>query len=257
MILVHAGGFVVANHITNEGLARSFVKRFDCACLSVDYRTAPEHPFPTAVDDVWDTVRWAAEHAGNVGADLRKGFVLGGISAGANLALVAALQARDVGLAPPLSGLWLVGPWLSHEAVPDDLKSLCKSREQCRDAPMFSQSAIEYFMGTPSLTCLFQMLRTLGHYKPDVDSEKFNPFNNPNGHGGLPPVYFQICGWDPLRDEALLYEKLLREKYGIKTRRDVYPGLPHVWFMRWPELEESIKEMEDLHCGIEWLLKQK
>jgi acetyl esterase/lipase len=64
-------------------------------------------------------------------------------------------------------------------------------------------------------------------YKPDPASPLFSPFLHPDGHAGLPPMYFQVCGMDPLRDEALIYEKVLREDYGVKTKLDVYPGLPH------------------------------
>lgn len=66
------------------------------------------------------------------------------------------------------------------------------------------------------------------NYAPDHDDAvRFAVLNHPKGHHDLPPAYFQICGQDPLRDEALVYEKVLREEFGVKTKVDVYPGLPH------------------------------
>lgn len=66
-------------------------------------------------------------------------------------------------------------------------------------------------------------------------------------------AYFQICGWDPRRDEALLYEQILG-KNGIDTKKDVYPGLPHGWWTTCPSLDSSKKWMQDLLLGVKWLL---
>lgn len=75
-------------------------------------------------------------------------------------------------------------------------------------------------------------------------------------HEGLPPAYVQICGADPLRDEGLIYEQVLREESGVRTRLDVFPGLPHGFWSWFPQAEFSkdfqVKTME----GLEWLLKQ-
>jgi acetyl esterase/lipase len=70
-------------------------------------------------------------------------------------------------------------------------------------------------------------------------------------------VYFQICGMDPLRDEALIYEKVLREEYNIPTKLDVYPGLPHGFWSFWPDMKASTEFVNDATKGVAWLLEQK
>lgn len=84
-----------------------------------------------------------------------------------------------------------------------------------------------------------------------------SPFIFPTGHHGLPPTYFQICGMDPLRDEALLYEQVLREDCGVATRVDLYPGLPHGFWSWWPAAGFSKRQFHDSIQGLGWLLAQR
>lgn len=94
-------------------------------------------------------------------------------------------------------------------------------------------------------------------YKPDPNSWLYNPFNHPDGHAGLPPVYLQVCGMDPVRDEALIYDKVLREEYGVKTKLDVYPGVPHVFWVFFKDMKVTAQFQEDIVLGVKWLLEQK
>jgi acetyl esterase/lipase len=75
-------------------------------------------------------------------------------------------------------------------------------------------------------------------------------------HANLPSTYFQICGMDPLRDEALIYEEILREENGVKTLADLYPGLPHGFWSWWTEAEFTKKFRADCVKGMKWLLEQ-
>jgi acetyl esterase/lipase len=90
----------------------------------------------------------------------------------------------------------------------------------------------------------------------DRGSELFSPLVFKTGHAGLPPSYFQVCGADPLRDEALIYEKVLREDEGIKTKVDVYPGLPHGFWSMFPTIPSSKKFVEESVKGVQWLVEQ-
>lgn len=74
--------------------------------------------------------------------------------------------------------------------------------------------------------------------------------------GGLPPVYMQVCGMDPFRDEELIFERLLRTKHNIKTKVDVYPGLPHAFWTLFPKFPGAAKAAADAVDGMSWLLQQ-
>jgi acetyl esterase/lipase len=74
-------------------------------------------------------------------------------------------------------------------------------------------------------------------------------------HENLPPTYFQVAGMDPLRDEGLIYEKILREECGISTKLDLYPGLPHGFSSWWPKTSFSQKQRKDSVSGLQWLLE--
>lgn len=135
-------------------------------------------------------------------------------------------------------------PFLVHHTVlPEKYKADYHSWEQNRDAPILGEKA----------TVLFS-----SNYiaKEDVGNPLHSPFLFPTGHGKLPAAYFQVCGQDPLRDEALIFERILREDEGIKTKVDVYPGLPHGFWSMFPKMKASARFVEDSVKGVEWLLQQ-
>src|SRR6185312_8189942 len=96
VVFIHGGGWAVGDLDTYDGIARRHVVGADAIVVSVDYRLAPEHPYPAAVDDAWAATRWAAEHADEMGADANR-LAVAGDSAGGNLAAVVAQLARDAG----------------------------------------------------------------------------------------------------------------------------------------------------------------
>ena len=181
-----------------------------------------------------------------MGADPSKGFIIGGTSAGGNITAVISLLARDEKLSPPVTGTLLMIPfYVAHQFIPESWKSEYKSWEQNKDAPILSQRACNLFVD---------------NYLPD-ESKRGDPLFSvalwPTGLAGLPPAVFQICGQDPLRDEAFLIEREMREKHGIKTKTLVYPGQPHGFFSVMPTLDASKKFVEDSVDGVKWLLEQK
>jgi len=91
-------------------------------------------------------------------------------------------------------------------------------------------------------------------YQPDLDSWLFEPFIHPAGHGGLAKAYFQVGGIDPLRDETLLYERVLR-KSGVETKLDLYAGYGHMFHANYPAMERSREFWGDMLEGMRWLLK--
>ena len=88
-----------------------------------------------------------------------------------------------------------------------------------------------------------------------MQSPLMSPAIFQTGHSKLPPTYFQVCGLDPLRDDGLIYERMLREECGIKTRLDLYPGLPHGFWSWWPRASFSQKQQKDSVDGLGWLLE--
>jgi len=131
-----------------------------------------------------------------------------------------------------------------------------KSYDQNRKAPFLPEEDIRKYLGLSSVKdWFFHVLILLSDaYKPDEASPLFNNFAPGVTLANLPPVYLQICGMDPLRDEALIYEQVLRIEHKIPTRMDVYPGLPHGFWIAFPEFDSSKKFLEDSIKGAEWLL---
>lgn len=170
--------------------------------------------------------------------------MLGGTSAGGNIAVVLSHLARDEGLSPPLTGVYLNVPLvLAPEVVPEKYLPLYKSRNQNATAPVLNKAFMDMYTEA---------------YAPNVQSYIWSPINWPGGeesHAGLPRTYFQICGLDVLRDEGLIYERVLRKGYGIETRVDIYPGLPHMFVPNYPAHSSSKKYPQDTLSGLGWLLR--
>ncbi|KAI0151104.1 Alpha/Beta hydrolase protein [Pestalotiopsis sp. NC0098] len=240
IVFYHGGGWCLGIPQQEEVNCVNAVHRFGAVCVSVGYRLAPEFPFPTPVNDCWDALQWLAANAGQVAADPTRGFLIYGESAGANLAIVCTLLARDEKLSPPITGLSASIPAvLSPDAVPEKYQARYTSHVQNEFAPGLDEKALKY---------------VIGNYQPDKSSPLFNCFNWPTGHSGLPPVHIHVCGLDPLRDEGLLYEEALRTEYGVRTRLTVYPGLPHAFWSLFPMLKSARKVVENTMAGFEWLL---
>ncbi|KAH0844048.1 hypothetical protein AYO21_02194 [Fonsecaea monophora] len=244
VMLIHGGGFCLGSPEGEEQTCRNLVLALNATCVAVAYRLGPRYPFPYAPNDCWDALRWCASNAASWNANPDEGFVVGGSSAGANIAAVLAHRARDEGFSPPLTGLYLAIPLLCPKAkIPEQYRRSWISHEQNANAPVLPEAALEMFMGG---------------YQPDEnDSVNFAVFNHPRGHGDLPPTYFQVDGMDPLRDDSLIYEAVLREEYKVKTKMDVYPGLPHGHWSFFPMLKASIKARRDQVEGLGWLLGRK
>lgn len=130
---------------------------------------------------------------------------------------------------------------LDPTVVPAKYKPWYQSYEQNKDAAVLPVSAMSLFKA---------------NYKPEPSSPLYSPILHPKGHGGLPPIYFQVCGMDPLRDEALIYERILREEYGGRTKLDVYQGVPHGFWSFFPTLKVSTRFVEDTVKGLVWLLQE-
>lgn len=260
VVMFHGGGFCIGAPEGEEQTCRNLVLAFGAVCVSCSYRLAPAHKFPYAARDSWDALRWAARSAQELGADPSQGFVVGGTSAGGNLAAVVAHLARDEGLSPPLTGQYLAIPALAGDGqIPSKYKDRFFSMEQNKSAPVLPRAAMDMFTrgyqpDKGNTTLCKPVLH--GTYTNLYSHPLDTVMNHPKGHHDLPPTFLQIDGLDPLRDEALIYETMLREEYGVKTRFEVYPGLPHGHWGFFPFLKGSAKFRADQVHGFGWLLNR-
>ncbi|KFY51384.1 hypothetical protein V497_09196 [Pseudogymnoascus sp. VKM F-4516 (FW-969)] len=274
IVMFHEGGWGMGDLTDEEVNCRLFSRDLGAVCVNVEYRLAPEHPFPTWINDAWDALQWCAQHAAELGADPSRGFVVGGGSAGGNIAAVLAHVARDEELEPPLTGQYLGVPAIMCFLPPSHVPA--RYREEylshpvvtpCRDPVLnLSFGPLSYFV-TPVIKFIFSLLSlkflagvfSFAGMSGDMSSPLFVPFlygESERGHKDLPPAYLQVCGLDPLRDEGLIYERVLREEAGVKTKIDVYKGLCHYFWTNFPELEMSRTFVEDTVKGMRWLLEQ-
>ncbi|MGK2904679.1 MAG: alpha/beta hydrolase [Mycobacterium sp.] len=187
VLFFHGGGWVVGDLDTYDGTAREHAVNVGAVVVSVDYRLAPEHPYPAAVDDVWAVTRWVATHADELGADAGR-IAVAGDSAGGNLAAVVALLARDAGLQLRLQLLW-------YPATTWDT-SLPSFTENA-DAPILGRSAVGGFSKL---------------YAGDTDLSDPPATLVParaTSLAGVAPAYIAVAGYDPLRDDGVRYGELL------------------------------------------------
>ncbi|RMJ14313.1 hypothetical protein CDV36_006033 [Fusarium kuroshium] len=239
-IFIHGGGFILGIAEMETPPCIAVAKAYGCICVSLDYRLSPEVKFPTAYEDCWDAIIWLSKNASSLGADLTKGFILGGSSAGGHISIPLSHRARDEGLSPPLTGVYLgVTPSLPPQALTPKYVPFYRSREALKDGMTLTSKS----------TALYDVA-----VEPDFASPLWSPLLWPTGHTDLPPTFFQICGADLPRDEALIYERELRLEHGTKTRIIVYPGLPHIFWYNYPSHSAAKKYVDDTSFALGWLL---
>ncbi|OCH90751.1 hypothetical protein OBBRIDRAFT_792947 [Obba rivulosa] len=239
---MHGGGWYHGNIHMDDYTLRILCVEFQISIVNVEYRLAPEYPFPISLEDCYAGLKWAADNASVLSASLAKGFIIGGLSAGGNLTAVIAHRTRDDPFFAnkKITGQLLMIPAVVHpDGVPEEYKSELTSVEENQDAPAFNRSD------------LYKCYSILG---ADPKDPRCSPLLYPS-HANLPPAYLQVCGMDPLRDEGLLYEKVLREA-GVKTRIDVYPGVPHGFHWAFGHISQALKYDQDTKYGLRWLLSQ-
>ncbi|KAI0746364.1 Alpha/Beta hydrolase protein [Daedaleopsis nitida] len=180
---VHGGGWVFGTLEQDDYTLKIITVELRMAIVSVDYKLAPETPFPGGLHDCFAALKWAAENPGTLGADLQKGFVVGEQSAGSNYAAVLAQLAK--------ANLALSIPLLCHpEAYPDEYKAKMTSLGPNADAPLLA------------------LLATSGKLQALPENPELSPLLH-DSLDGLPPAYVQVCGLDPAGDEGLVYAERL------------------------------------------------
>jgi acetyl esterase/lipase len=204
VVYFHGGGWVLGDHISDDPLCRDLCVRSDALIVSVDYRHAPEHRFPAALEDGWAAARWVAEHAQELGG-IPGRLAVCGWSAGAGIATVVCRLARDTGW-PTIVGQALVTP-----VVDSDL-----SRGS------YAENADGYGLTAPLMQWFFD------HYAdPEVRSDpRIAPLRTPD-LSGLPPALVVTAEFDPLRDEGDAYAEALAAA-GVPTQHVRARGHTHL-----------------------------
>ncbi|GCB24361.1 AB hydrolase superfamily protein B1A11.02 [Aspergillus awamori] len=245
VVLIYGGFFVMGTNIQSIVWARTIAHLYGATVVQPSYRLAPEHKFPAAPNDIWDSVQWIAANEVALDADLSKGFVVGGTSAGGNLSIVTAHRSVKERLSPPITGVLASIPvCISQETLPEKYKELWVSREQNANAP-----------GNPGLDS-----KSIGgyeaFYEPDFLSGDFSPFNVDVPFSEMPCTYVQVAGLDILRDDGIVYAKVLKDN-GVEVKLDAYSGMPHGHFNLWPQLKASMKSQQDTIWHFGWLLRRE
>jgi acetyl esterase/lipase len=211
LLYFHGGGWVIGTLDTHDGLCRALANGVPCVVVSVDYRLAPEHKFPAAVEDADAAVRWVAAHAVEISADPTR-IAVGGDSAGGNLAAVVSLLARDRG-GPRLACQLLVYPVTDHYDA---------------GMPSYETNADGYYLTRDNMIWFIEQYLAAEH---DHTNPLFAPLRAPDLRG-LPPALIMTAEFDPLRDEGERYADRLREA-GVPVTLTRYDGMIH-GFIRLP-----------------------
>ena len=220
LVYYHGGGWVLGSLEEVHGQVMAFAARSGCAILSVNYRLAPEHPFPAAIDDCYSALLWAAESADALGIDATR-LGVGGDSAGGNLAAAATILARDRD-GPPLAHQLLIYPVTDADLDRDSM----------------------HRFGENLLLWREDMVWFWNHYCPDPAVRR-DPRAAPlqvADAAGLPPAYVLLAELDPLCDEGQAYAERLQAA-GVATTCRVVTGAIHGFLGFWPLCELADREL--------------
>jgi acetyl esterase len=206
LVYYHGGGWVIGDLETHDSPCRFLAAHSGAQVLAIDYRLAPEHPFPAAVEDAFAAYSWACANAERFGTETTR-IGVGGDSAGGNLAAGVCLLARDGGISPPAMQVLIYPVTETAEEMP--------SRHTFRDGFILTRRDMAYYED---------------RYLPP-GNDRTDPriaVLRAQDLSGLPPAYVATAGFDPLRDEGDAYALRLREA-GVPVALHRHPGLVHTF----------------------------
>lgn len=204
LLFFHGGGFVLMDMDTHDNVCRRLCNQGETIVISVEYRLAPEHKFPSAHNDSWEALNWASKHAKNIGGNANK-ISVGGDSAGGNLAASIAFRSRNEN-GPKINTQLLIYPWVDGTFSFDSLV-------RNGTGYLLTNKMIHWFR--------YQYVRDESDFK--------NPMLSPileTDFTNLAPALVMSCGFDPLVDENIEYVSKLK-KGGNKTTYLHYPNQIH------------------------------
>jgi len=230
LVFFHGGGFMLRASGGHYKIAKEYAYRFPCKVVYVDYRLAPEYPFPTPAEDCFATYQWVLKHADKLGVD-KNALFLGGDSAGGNLAAAVTLMARDRKLPLP-KGVLLIYPVT-------DRRMLTASMQNFTDTPVWdaklSKMMWQCYLGNREPSPV--------EYASPVEAKSFTNF---------PPTYMEVAEFDCLHDEGVnLYEKI--KATGVATELHEVRGGCHGY----ETATNSLLARACMDCRVAWMRKTK
>ena len=204
LIYFHGGGFIAGGLESHDGLCRLFTAEGGFKVIAVDYRLAPEHRYPAAVDDAWAATQWIEQNAPELGVDAGR-IAVGGDSAGGMLAAIVTQLAREKG------GLKIACQLL-----------LFPNTQIGRETSSLKEFAVGYFLERRAIEYFNSLYLTPD---ADADSPKVSPLRAKD-FAHLPPAYVMLAGYDPLHDEGLAYAEKLKGA-GVKVTVADYAEMVH------------------------------
>ncbi len=226
VVYFHGGGFVVGGLDSHDPVCRALARDAGCVVVSVDYRLAPEHPFPAAHDDATEAFRHVVREHARLDVDPAR-VAVAGDSAGGNLAAAVALDTRDDTRRPCLQALLY--------PVVDNTRSF-PSATVMGDGFLLTEESVEWFRA---------------RYLPDARdwaNPRASPWFAPD-LSGLPPAHVQTAGFDPLRDEAEAYAGRMRDA-GVAVEQRRYPTLSHGYVCLTGHVTAAREPWDDLVAAL-------
>jgi len=221
LLFFHGGGFTVGSIATHDILCRVLSEKSGCAVVSLDYRLAPEHKFPTASDDAWDAFEHLAKNGEKWGLDGKR-LAVGGDSAGGTLAAVCAVLARDAGIPLALQMLFYPGT-AAHQDTP--------SHKKYAEGPLLGEALISYFFDL------------YVNSSADRDDWRFAPLNAEDVEG-VAPAWIGLAEYDPVVDEGIAYADKLRAA-GVPVDLEIYRGVIHEFVKMGRAIPEALQAHAD------------
>jgi acetyl esterase len=214
LLYFHGGGFTVGSPETHESLCKHLAHLAQCAVVSLDYRLAPAHTFPTAHNDAFDALQWLAYNAAGLGLDASR-IAIGGDSAGGTLTASTAIAARDAGIDLTLQLMFYPGCSPEYLASADTFEK----------GFLLEKASIEYFYG---------------HYIPNLD-DRLNPRFSPmlSDVSGVAPAWLGLAECDPIVDEGIAYADHLRLA-GVPVDLEIYKGVVHSFIQMGRVIPEAL-----------------
>lgn len=233
IMFFHGGGFVIGDLDTHDAVCRRLASESGCVVIAVDYRLAPEHPFPAAIDDCFTATSYVAKHATELSVEAERMIVCGD-SAGGNLATTVALRARDAG-GPMLCGQVLIYPVINPDYETGSYRLFATGHGLTLETMKWFWE--QYMQGVEATDCdRAWAIPTLGKL------------------AGLPPAHVVVAEYDVLRDEGLAYAKQLADA-GVSTTTQQYDGMLHGFVHFAGFFEDGVTATQDVAQVIQDMVR--